>query len=148
MRVTLNRGGDYAVRAVLDIAKHGGELRKARQIARSMEIPRGFLTQVLAGLVKVGILTATAGPSGGYTLARPASEISLLDVVVAAEGPLSLDRCVLRGDSCADTDPCVIYHIWAEAQDSFAARLAAATFDDLARDWTAGEAGPAGHAGT
>lgn len=136
------------MRAVLDVAGHGGELRKARQIARSMDIPGGFLSQVLAGLVKVGILSATAGPSGGYTLARPASEISLLDVVVAAEGPLSLDRCVLRGDPCADSDPCVIYHVWAEAQDSFAARLAAATFDDLVRDWTAGETGRDGHAGT
>jgi len=148
MRVTLNRGGDYAVRAVLDVAGHRGELRKARQIAQSMEIPRGFLTQVLAGLVKVGILTAATGPNGGYTLARPASEISLLDVVVAAEGPLNLDRCVLRGDACVDSDPCVIHHVWAEAQDSFVARLAVATFDDLARDWTKGAMGRGGHAET
>ena len=58
------------MRAVLDIARHNGERRKAREISDEMDIPHRFLTQILAELVQLGLLKAVAGRTGGYVLAR------------------------------------------------------------------------------
>ena len=133
MQATLGRKGDYSVRAVLELARHGqNERRKTRQIAAAMDIPERFLTQILAQLVRTGLLTAVAGPEGGYVLARAAADISLLDVVEAAEGPVSLEQCVLRGGTCDWIDACPIHISWSRAQFALKEELRATSFADLA----------------
>ena len=132
MQASLGRKGDYSVRAVLDLARHEGDRRKAREIAGEMDIPHRYLTQILASLVQQGLLDAVAGPTGGYTLARRAADITLLEVVEAAEGPIKLEQCVLRGGPCEWEDSCPIHVPWARAQNALAAQLAATTFADLA----------------
>jgi Rrf2 family protein len=142
MQVTLDRKGDYSVRAVLDIARHYGKgRRKARQIATVMDIPGRYATQILADLVRHGLLTAVAGPDGGYTLARAPEEITLLDVVDAVEGPTILDTCVLRGGPCDWTDACPIHVTWWKAQAAFIDVLAGSTFAELVEVDAAIEAG-------
>ncbi len=131
MRVTLTRKGDYAVRAVVAIAAAHPHRRKAGDISATMAIPRTFLSRVLATLVSSGVLDAAAGPSGGYTLTRPPEEITLLEVVEAAEGPLELTECVLRGGPCAWEDRCAVHDTWLQAQEAFGARLAATSLADL-----------------
>ena len=132
MQASLGRKGDYSVRAVLDLARHVGERRKAREIASEMDIPHRYLTQILASLVQHDLLDAVAGPSGGYTLARPSDQISLLDVVEAAEGPIGLDECVLRGGPCSWEESCPVHIPWARAQNALAVQLAATSFAELA----------------
>lgn len=131
MQASLGRKGDYSVRAVLDIAQHRGGRRKAREIATEMGIPHRFLTLILAELVQAGLLDAVAGRAGGYTLARSADEISLLEVVEAAEGPIALDVCVLRGGPCSWEDACPVHIPWARAQNAMAEQLASTSFADL-----------------
>ena len=131
MQATLGRKGDYSVRAVLDISNHGGIRRKSREIAEEMDIPSRYLPQILANLVDHGILTAAAGPTGGYVLARPAEEISLLDVVQAAEGPIRIDQCVLRGGPCDWGESCPIHVPWNNAISGFTDRLSETSFADL-----------------
>ncbi len=133
MQVALGRRGDYAVRAVLDIARQANAgRRKAREIAASMEIPDRYLTQILAQLVNEGLLNAVAGPDGGYSLARPPETITLLDVVEAAEGPISLDVCVLRGGPCEWDEVCPIHTPWSRAQQALMEELSNASFTELA----------------
>ncbi len=133
MRITLGRKGDYAVRAVLDVARHWHhDRRKTRHIAEAMDIPRTYLTQILADLVAEGLLDARSGPAGGYTLARPPDQITLLDVVVASDGPVTLDQCVLSGGPCDWVEACPVHDTWARAQTAFTQQLAATTFADLA----------------
>lgn len=142
MQVTLGRKGDYAVRAVLDVARNSESgRRKAREIADSMEIPDRYLTQILAHLANLGLLEAVAGPNGGYSLARPPETITLLDVVEAAEGPISLDECVLRGRPCEWEDVCPIHVPWARSQNALKAQLSKATFADLVESADAIDAG-------
>jgi len=131
MQASLGRKGDYSVRAVLDLARANGDRRKAREIASEMDIPHRYLTQILANLVQHGLLDAVAGPTGGYTLARPPAQISLLEVVEAAEGPIALDVCVLRGGPCSWEDSCPAHIPWARAQNAMAEQLAATSFADL-----------------
>lgn len=142
MQVTLDRKGDYSVRAMLDIARHYGKgRRKARQIAAVMDIPARYATQILADLVREGLLIAVAGPDGGYTMARPPDEITLLEVVDAAEGPTTLDTCVLRGGPCDWTDACPVHVTWWNAQAAFVDALARVTFAELVDIDAAIEAG-------
>src|SRR3970282_2710400 len=102
MQLRLKRKGDYAVRCMISVGRYyGSGLRQARQISTEMHIPYKTLTLILAGLVTEGLLVAAHGPKGGYRLARPPNEISLLDIVEAAEGPATFDHCVLRDGPCA-----------------------------------------------
>jgi Rrf2 family protein len=134
MRIALGRRGDYAVRAVLHLARHhGSERRKSRQIAVDMNIPEKYLPQVLADLVRAGVITSLAGPDGGYALARPPGQITLLEVVEIAEGRLESAECIIRGGPCRWEDRCALHASWAAAKEAFTNQLGTIIFADLAR---------------
>lgn len=133
MEITLSHRGDYAVRAVLDLSAHYGMgLRKAREIAEAMRIPKNFLSLILADLVREGILDATAGRAGGYVLTRPPQEISLLQIVEIADGEITLKQCLLRGIPCGSDGYCAAHEEWAAAQGALTRRLATTDFATLA----------------
>lgn len=129
--MTLTSKADYAIRAVLDIARHHPTLRTRRQITEAMDLPGNFLSQILAALVRHGILESTAGPAGGYTLAQAPNEITLLKVIEIIEGPVDIDQCILGGGACDRTEVCPVHEAWCEAKIGFTDRLAATDFDDL-----------------
>jgi Rrf2 family protein len=107
-----------------------------RRIADVMSIPVRFLPQVMADLVRGGLVSATTGRAGGYRLARPASAISLLDVVEAVEGDSRRTTCVLRGGPCGldgRYGHCDVHDPFFEAQDAMIGRLAAADLASVAR---------------
>ncbi len=132
MELSLRRKGDYAVRAMISVGRHHGTgLRQARQIATEMHIPYKTLTLILAGLVAEGLLEATHGPTGGYSLARDPSDISLLDIVEAAEGPATLDHCVLRDGPCDWEETCPVHDTWARAQDALTRELASISLAEI-----------------
>lgn len=133
MRLELGRRADYGIRATIDLARHHptGERRKARRIAEEMEIPPSFVAQVLADLVRAGIVTSTAGPAGGYELARAPKEITLLDVVEAVSGEPEPATCVLRGGPCRWDDFCAVHVPWARAQKAMLGELGGATFAEV-----------------
>jgi Rrf2 family protein len=142
VNVSLGTKGDYSVRAVLDLARHYGEgRRKTREIAASMRIPRKYLSQILANLVRRGLLTAVAGQAGGYELSRAPSRISLLDVVEAAEGPIELRQCLLRGFPCGSGGTCAVHEAWSAAQGAMVQRLRRVTFAEILRQESASTAG-------
>jgi len=133
MQATLGRKGDYSVRAAIDVARyHGQRRRKAREIAATMDIPVRYIPQILANLVREGLLNAVSGPDGGYTLAREPGDITLLDIVVAAEGPVELSACVLRGGPCDWEQACPLHLPWSNAQRALSAELSEWTLEALA----------------
>jgi Rrf2 family transcriptional regulator, iron-sulfur cluster assembly transcription factor len=133
VKISLQRRGDYAVRAMLHLARHhGGARRKSRDIAADMSIPEKYLPQVLATLVRGGLVESVPGPDGGYVLARDPGAITLLQVLELVEGPLRTRECVLRGGPCRWEDACAVHAPFAAAQDHFVAELAATTFAQLA----------------
>ena len=82
---------DYAVRAAAELAaaESAGKPVKGEQLSRAQGIPRKFLENILADLRHAGLVRARRGADGGYALTRPASEISVADVLRAVEGPLA-----------------------------------------------------------
>jgi Rrf2 family protein len=85
----LTRASNYAVHAVAYIAqqKHDRPIA-SHHIAKARNIPERFLLKVLKPLVSVRVLTSIKGPSGGYRLAKPATQISLLEVIEAVDGQI------------------------------------------------------------
>ena len=82
---------DYAVRAMVQIAVTDGPASRG-VIAREQGIPAKFLESILLRLREGGLLTAQRGTTGGYSLARPASTITIADVVRVVDGPLAAVR--------------------------------------------------------
>jgi Rrf2 family protein len=132
MQLSLKRKGDYAVRAMISVGRHYETgLRQARQISTEMHIPYKTLTLILAGLVTEGLLVAAHGPKGGYRLARPPNEISLLNIIEAAEGPATFDHCVLRDGPCDWGETCPVHDTWARTQDALVRELASTSLAEV-----------------
>jgi Rrf2 family protein len=127
MRLELTRRADYAVRAMLALARTEGGLLSGPAIASATASPRGFVTQVMGDLVDAGLVEARTGRHGGYRLCRPPSEITILDVVEAIEGDARRRTCVLRGSPCLLDGQCDVHAIFSAAQDALLERLAAAS---------------------
>ena len=80
---------DYAVRAMLELAAHGPELVKATVLIDHQGLPRKFVETILVELRRADLVRSHRGAEGGYSLARPASQISLGAVIRAVDGPLA-----------------------------------------------------------
>ncbi len=132
MRLELTRRGDYAVRAMLALTRRGGNgPMSTRRIAEGMGIPERFLPQVMGDLVRAALVEATPGRNGGYTLARPADQITILDVVEAVEGDSRRRTCVLRGGPCGVDGYCDVHDVFFSAQDAMLRALGGATLAGL-----------------
>jgi Rrf2 family protein len=116
----LTRSADYAVRAMLDVAAQSStEIGRARthEIAQRQDIPPALLAKLVPLLVRAGLLDSQRGARGGLFLARPASEISMLEIVEAVEGPIALNRCTATPAQCDKASRCAIHPVWHKAQE-------------------------------
>jgi Rrf2 family protein len=91
----ITRQADYAVRAVLHLARMGNTERAATStVAKEQNIPPSFLAKIISQLSIAGLLHTSRGARGGVTLAREPKDITLLEVVEAIDGPIQLNECV------------------------------------------------------
>ncbi|MGB6456756.1 MAG: Rrf2 family transcriptional regulator [Streptosporangiaceae bacterium] len=84
----LSARSDYALRAAIELAAAGPGHVTADQLARTQGMPNKFLEAILTQLRRAGLVRSQRGPDGGFWLARPATEISLADIIRAIDGPL------------------------------------------------------------
>jgi Rrf2 family protein len=132
----------YGVRAMFDIAYHAEDQAKgtaqAKEIARREDIPLRYLEQIFQDLKRAGLVESKRGPRGGYYLKRDASAISLAEVVVALQGPVS-EMFVVERDAAEDDgsqQACsrhVTAALWKELADQVAAWLEAVSIADLVK---------------
>jgi len=133
MRLELTRRGDYAVRAMLSLARPGAHQLTAAALASQTGIPAGYVPQVMGDLVRAGLVANRRGRSGGYRLARPASDVSLLEVVEAVEGDGRRKTCVLRGGPCRRDGACDVHDAFFRAQEAVFGTLASVSLADVTR---------------
>ena len=143
MNMTLSKRGDYVMRSAIALARayESGTPRKIRQVVADTEVPRTFASQILADLVRAGLAHSRAGRDGGYWLARPPTEISVLEVVEAAEGPLRAERCALGDGPCRWDAVCPLHETWAAATAELSDLLARTSLAEVAARDAALEAG-------
>ena len=133
----INRQTDYAVRVVLALAKRGEGIRlSSADIQQEMLIPKAFITRIVAQLSHHGLINTHPGRDGGLTLPRPASRITLKDVVEAFEGPILLSECMqAKGeDDCPFRTNCPVRSKWGRVQVAMLREMASITFEDLVKE--------------
>lgn len=129
----ISRRTDYGIRVILDLAsRQDGERAATQEIAERQSIPAPFLAKIVSQLSTSGLVETYRGAGGGVALARPASEISLIHVIEALDGPLRLNRCALNDNACPHEEHCPVRDIWVEAQRDLTRALTSVTFDSLA----------------
>jgi Rrf2 family protein len=125
----LSRKADYALRAVSHFAAlPKGQLASIGAVAKAQGIPREFLAKILKDLTWANILVSFQGVTGGYRLARPAREVTFLDVVEAMDGPINLNLCVADEKYCKHAKSCKIRDFWIKEQEHFKKSLSRANF--------------------
>lgn len=111
----LSQTSEYALRACLHLAREGedGPVR-VDDIAKTLDVPRNYLSKILHELGRDGILESTRGPRGGFELALPPEEISLAMIVGHFDPEFLSDegRCILGRMRCSDRDPCAVHTRW------------------------------------
>jgi Rrf2 family protein len=131
MQVT--REGDYGIRSVLYLARQPfKKVSFVNEISEEYKIPRSFLAKILQKLVKAKIVRSYRGVKGGFSLARQAKDISVLDVLEAIEGKLAMNICLADKKKCDFSKQCPIHSVWATAQSKVMETLKKANFDELA----------------
>ena len=117
----LSQKAKYALRALLVLAKEGDHKPVLiADIAERHNLPKKFLEQILLDLKHQGLVQSRRGRSGGYTLLKPASEISFGQVVRIIDGPLAPLPCLSkmayrRCEDCPDEEGCAIRRVFALA---------------------------------
>lgn len=132
VRMQITRQADYAVRAVLHLARSGDQRTATSAIAEEQHIPPSFLAKIVSQLSIAGLLHTSRGARGGVTLARDPKDITLLEVIEAIDGPIQLNECVGDSGACIFEDDCPLRPVWCEAQEELVARLKRSNFAEMA----------------
>ncbi len=128
----LSRKADYGVRAMLDIARQSGSARVVvSDVAKRQNIPVFYLAKIMPRLARAGLVHTVLGASGGISLALPADQISLLQVIEAIDGSLSLNICSLDSAQCDQAKTCPACDTWHHAQAQLTETLASTYLSDL-----------------
>jgi len=129
----LTRAGEYGIRCVLYLARQPeGSVCLLDEMCEHQNSPKYLTAKVLQMLVRGEILNSSRGSGGGYSLARKASKISMLDVIECIEGPLYINVCIKEGE-CETSETCPVHCVWLEAQRKFCEVLTSHNFSELAK---------------
>jgi Rrf2 family iron-sulfur cluster assembly transcriptional regulator len=144
--VKVSTRGDYASRALLSLALHGGQQTptSVRDIAERTGLPQPYLEQILLALKGAGLVRSKRGVGGGYVLAREPEQINLAQIVSAVDGPIVAGDFgePHTGGACDHEGQCVLLALWAEVGESIRGQLQSFTLADMVTRARGGVAGP------
>jgi len=128
----LTTKGRYAVTAMMDLALHAKLDRiSLADIAERQNLSMSYLEQLFRNLRNAGLVQSIRGAKGGYMLARDEKEISLADILIAADEQINL-ACG-GGNTCNDQDPCLTHNLWTNLSREFFEFLNDKKLSDLVR---------------
>ena len=128
----LTRESDHALAGLAFLsAQPLGEYVALAEIAEARNLPKAFLAKTFQKLARHGVLDSSRGRSKGYTLARSANDISVLDVLVAVEGPGLVHRCALWPTTCSGETPCPLHPFLKDHTQALEQRLTEISIADL-----------------
>lgn len=131
--MNVSREGQYGLLALAYLARQPrGAIFPLRQVAEACNLPQMFLAKIFGKLTHHGILRSYRGRQRGYSLARPAQDISVADVLEAIEGPDLFTRCIFSFHQCNELHPCLLHCVWQEVRPRITGMLRAMTLQDLA----------------
>jgi Rrf2 family protein len=138
----LSKKADYALLSMRHLAADPDrDAVSTRELAEAYDIPAELLAKVLQQLVRARLLASHQGIRGGYGLARPASTISVADVILAIDGPLMVTACSDTDHSCDQYSKCNIRDPLWRIKDRIVSALQATSVAELAADVAAAPVG-------
>jgi Rrf2 family cysteine metabolism transcriptional repressor len=135
MPFRLSTRGHYAVLIMYELAGSGGAFSSLQDISAAQRLSQGYLEQIARPLRDAGLIEGKRGFGGGYALGRPASEITVGDIVRAVEGPVVPVQCVADGSTperCPED--CRAKSVWQRVGEAIDGVLDSITLEDLVRD--------------
>ena len=124
---------DYAVVIMTAAARREqGARLSAAELSQETGVPLPTAQKLMGKLAAAGLLTSVRGFGGGFTLARPVTDISLADIVEAVEGPIALSACSDGGD-CAVEEHCAVRPHWPVVNQALRGALASVSLVQLSR---------------
>jgi Rrf2 family protein len=128
----LNTRGRYAVMAMADLAKHGGEHAvPLSAIAERQQLSLAYLEQIFLKLRRAGLVESARGRTGGYRLGRPADSIHVSEIMSAAEEGTRMTRCLEGGGGCLGEERCLTHGLWYALGGHIAAFLSNVTLREV-----------------
>ena len=132
--IRLTNLADYAVVVMAAAAREPGVKLSAARVAELTMIPAPTVAKLMGTLARGGLLTASRGVAGGFTLSRDPANISVVDVVEAVDGPIALTSCAGNDvNDCVMEGHCAVRGHWAPINQAVRGALAAVTLADLVR---------------
>lgn len=129
-----SRSAEYAIRAFVHLAQvPDGKYAMVKNIAAEEEIPSHFLAKILQQLARKGLLRSSKGPTGGFALRVPATDIRLVDIVEALDGLAEYQQCAAGLAECSDEMPCPLHDSWKAVRSRIMDYLGRNTIADLAK---------------
>ena len=136
----LSQTADYALRAALQLAQQrDGEPLQAAELASRLRLPRNYLSKTLHGLARAGVLASARGKGGGFRLARPATRITLAEVIEPFDRLDGPRQCLLGKLECSDRQPCPAHRRWQAARQEAVRFYRATTLAELLREEASGD---------
>ena len=127
----LTQSVSYSVRAMACLAADGCERGRVEEIATCSGVPAPYLAKLFKRLSDAGLIESRRGRAGGNWLARPATEISLMDIAEAIEGRQWLGHCLLGGCECSDARACPVHDFWRVTRMRIGRELKLVTLADV-----------------
>lgn len=106
----------YAIRALSYLYRYNEKSHSVNNIYKELDLPYKYLTKLMTELVKKGLLKASRGRDGGFSLAKDADSIFLSDILEAIGEPLESNQCILGFEKCDSSNPCSLHEKWVEPQ--------------------------------
>ena len=130
--IRLGRLTDYGIVLMAHLADAGEGPHAARDLAAETRLPLPAVSKLLKMLTREGLLASSRGAKGGYQLARPASEITVPEMIEALEGPIALTDCTLHEGACSQESSCHVRTPWQRINRAVHDALARIRLSDLA----------------
>lgn len=131
----LSRACEYGIQALLYLAmRPESSFVSIKEIAEKQNISFHFLGKTLQILTQRGLLVSYKGPHGGVSLAKPAKDITLAEIVEAIDGLDFLDQCVIGLGKCIDNQPCPLHFPWMKIKDEIIKMLTQTSLEYLAKE--------------
>ena len=135
MSLLFSRECEYALQALLYLALQPADrMTSIKTLTGKLKIPYHFLAKILQRLTKKGLLRSLKGPTGGFTLALPAEQITLFQIIEAIDGAGFMNTCVLGFSECSGRNPCSVHEQWGAMRTSIHAMLVNKNIAQMARE--------------
>ncbi|MBI2820249.1 MAG: Rrf2 family transcriptional regulator [Acidobacteria bacterium] len=134
LELFFQRSTGVAIQALVYLAIQApGKLSPTHEIAAQAAVPEAYLAKILQRLTLAGLVRAFRGSGKGVELGRPAEEIPLSSVIVAAQGSIDSDKCVLGFNACSEEHPCLLHSEWLPHRVAIQKMTESTTVADLVR---------------